>query len=384
MDMLNPALMNAYFYPAGDRGSEYLWQAVAQAQSAGQSRVRQQRLIIDGVTVVQVILEREGPWAAAVWQQLAQEMAELLGQLDPPPGRPWGMSQYYLGALVAGPYEEQNLLRQGLGLPAGPTHPPAPLPAGRLWLISPPLMREGGISVARYAWIHAPSEGARQQVQVLLWGENALLLRAELYLHRSLHSLRLYGRHERAAFWTALEQLEVAATTALEQPGDHRRAQNLRLACSKTIRGLSHLNRRHNLLRSSAYLYRQISSKLVTDEGTLFSWYTERLNEAIVQWSYDLERADRALSLAQTAVLAMPSPPATTSPPSGLPWPAYLVAGAVIALCLVDASWTIVVARAVVMTVLALVLWGWAVLRERKRWPVREVPPPKEEAGGEI
>ncbi len=380
MELYDPALSVAYFYAAGDEGVELLWQVVQPLPPGKRSHPRRRRFGTDGAGIVQVTLEREGRWGISAWQELAEEMERWLGTAwDNPPGRPWGSSRIYLAGSVTGLHEEPQLLREALALSEMPSRPMAPLPTGRLWLGIPPAMTAEGNSAATYVWLHSPREGSRQEAEALWWGEKALLLRVELYLHRALHILRQYGPRERTDFWAYLEEVETGLS--MEENA-------LRRACQTTARRAALLNRRHNLLRSSTYLYRQIAIELCQYEGSLFSWYEKRLNEALTQWGYDLERADRSIALARTVLqvqaerpagpcppveesAALPaSPPSTDKPPMAtrqpaLPWPAYLAIAALVALCLVDENYLIIAARATFLLVLSLALWVYTRFHRR-------------------
>lgn len=372
MGFYDPALVAAFFFAAGDREGERLWEVVSAAPPDGERGVRRKRISTAGTTIVQVALERTGYEEVGSWSDLSQAMAGWLGRFwDAPPDSFWGMSRIYLGAAVAGPYEEQALLAQGLSLAEEPSRPVVLLPVGRLWLASPPGMVDRGSVVATYAWFYAPTEEVRRRLEELLWDDGASFPRAELYLHRALHQLRQYGREERTAFWATLDRTENAAALALARP-DARCLGQLREASRVTVRELARLSRRHNLLRSSAYLYRQIGQELRQEGDGLFYWYEQRLQEALVQWGYDLERADRAITLARTALLAVPPPEPAPEPvpPMGKDAPAipflhYLVAAAVFAFCLVDDNWMIVLARAGVLSLLAVLSWVW--LRRQRR-----------------
>jgi len=381
MELYDPALTVAFFYPAGDEGSDLLRQAVQSPPPGKKSRLRRRRFGTDGAGIVQVALEREGHWEASTWRELAGEMERWLGMAwDNPPGRPWGSTRIYLAGSVTGLYEEQQLLQEALALPGQPSRPMTPLPTGRIWLVVPPAMTAEGNPAATYAWLHSPREGSRQEVETLWWGEKAPLLRLELYLHRALHLLRQYGPKERADFWATLEEVEAGASSPAEE-------SLLRQACRSALRKTASLNRRHNLLRSSTYLYRQMVSELCQDKGSLLAWYEKRLEEALTQWGYDLERADRSIALAQTALALQSEPPAgpptpaqpapATSPTSEgtpaaprrpiLPWPAYPVAAAIIALCLVDENYLVIAARAAFLLVLSLALWAYPRLHRSAR-----------------
>ncbi|MGB9722860.1 MAG: hypothetical protein ACP5OO_01790 [Chloroflexia bacterium] len=375
MALYDPALTVAYFYPAGDEGGELLWQILQNPPPGKKSHPRRRRVGTDGATIVQAILERDGQHESSTWPELAGEMERWLGTAwDNPPGRPWGSSRIYLAGSVTGLYEEQQLLREALPLSEMTSRPVATLPTGRLWLVLPPAMTAEGNSAATYAWLHSPREGSRQEVEALWWGEKAPLLRVELYLHRALHVLRQYGPRERADFWRALEEVEAGLSSS---PAEENA---LRRACRTAVRKTAFLNHRHNLLRSGTYLYRQMAFELCPYEGSLFSWYESRLNEALTQWGYDLERADRSIALARTALLvqsgqpAQPPTPTEAVPPApsvppGVPpaparprpfWPAHLVAAAVIALCLVDENYWVIAARAAALLVLSLAFWTYA------------------------
>ncbi len=379
MELYDPALSVAYFYAAGDEGSELLWQVVQTPPPGKRSHPRRRRFGTDGAGIVQVILEREGRWDPSAWPELAEEMERWLGMAwDNPPGRPWGSSRIYLAGSVTGLHEEPQLLREALVLPEMSSLPMATLPTGRLWMAIPPAMTAEGNSAATYAWFHSPREGSRQEVEALWWGERAPLLRAELYLHRALHILRQYGPRERADFWASLEEVEAALSSPAEEEALHR-------ACRTAVRKAALLNRRHNLLRSGTYLYRQIVIDLCQYENRLFSWYGKRLDEALTQWGYDLERADRSIALARTALLAQaerpaglssPVEPATATPPPpeqppaatrqpALPWPVYLAVAAIIALCLVDENYLVIAARTAFLLVLGLALWVYTRLRRK-------------------
>jgi hypothetical protein len=381
MEMRDPALLTAFFYPAGDRECEHLWQVVQAARPGDGSSIRRQQVTFDGATVVQMIVERQGVEKAEVWQELAQETGRCLAEVWADlPGRPWGVSQFYLAAAVARPQDEQQLLHEGLALPAETAHPMAVLPVGRLWLVSAPAMAGAGRATAVYTCVHSPAGGTRRRIEELLWGQGARLLRADLYLHRGFYSIRQYGREGRASFWAALDQLEATAAGAPDQPVAGPAQESLRRACRNALPGLALLSRRYNVLRSSAYLYRQIWAELCPDEGTLFTWYQERLSEALAQWGYDLGRADRAMAMAQTALLATASPslPPLVSPPGqeggtgrqqggwATTWPFYVIGAAIIALCLVDDSWMIVAARAGAVFLLALIAWAGLRLFRRR------------------
>lgn len=381
MELYDPALSVAYFYPAGDEGIELLWQAVQSPPLGKRSHPRRRRFGIDGAGIVQVALERDGQWASSAWMELGGEMERWLGTAwDNPPGRPWGSSRIYLGGSVTGLHEEPQLLREALALPEMPSRPMAVLPTGRLWLGIPPAMTAEGNSAATYAWFHSPREGSRQEVEALWWGEKAALLRAELYLHRALSVLRQYGPRERADFWASLEEVEAGLSSVEEDA--------LRRACQTAVRKAALLNRRHNLLRSSTYLYRQMVLELCKYEQDLFIWYGKRLDEALTQWGYDLERADRSIALARTSLLAQaerlaglrPTTEAATAPPASplppdkpptitrqpaFPWPAYLAVAAIIALCLVDENYLVIAARAAFLLALSLALWAYTRLRRR-------------------
>ncbi len=376
MEVRDPALLTAFFYPAGDPGCERLWHAVQAVRAGDGSTIRRQQQTFEGATVVQLLLERAGTEPARAWQELAQETERGLGAAWAElPGRPWGVSRFYLGAAVARPQDEQQLLHEGLAMPLDAVHPVVALPMGRLWLVQPPAMAGAGRALAAYLWVHSPAGGNRRRIEEFLWGEGAALLRAELYLHRGCHAIRQYGRAGRASLWAALDSLETAAARAPGQPPDAPAQASLRGCCRSTLPVLALLSQRQNVLRSSAYLYRQIWAGLCNDEGTLFAWYQERLAEALAQWGYDLERADRALAMAQTALLATAAPPPAPAAPvpaaegparaegRTAPWPFYLLGAAILALCLVDDSWTIVAARAgaaLLLTALALLgVWLW-------------------------
>ena len=379
MELYDPALSVAYFYPAGDEGVELLWQLVQSPPPGRKSHPRRRKFGTDGAGIVQVSLERDGQWDASAWPELAGEMERWLGAAwDNPPGRPWGSSRIYLAGSVTGLHEEPQLLHEALDLPEMPSRPMAVLPTGRLWLGIPPAMTAEGNSAAVYAWLHSPREGSRQEAEALWWGEKAALLRVELYLHRALYILRQYGPKERADFWASLEEVETLSTEE----------SALRRACRTAARKAALLNRRHNLLRSSTYLYRQIVSELCQYEQGLFVWYGKRLDEALTQWGYDLERADRSIALARTVLLTQAERPASlpvaetatalpASPPPpdksltalrqpALPWPAYLGIAAVVALCLVDENYLVIAARAAFLLVLSLALWAYTHLRRRK------------------
>ncbi|MBN1483501.1 MAG: hypothetical protein JXA37_02160 [Chloroflexia bacterium] len=371
----DPALVVAFFFAAGDRQGSELWEVVQSLPPTEESVPRRKSTSTAGATVVQVELSRRGGWEIQVWQQLSDEMGRWLGTFwDRPPESFWGVSQVYLGAVAAGPYEEQNLLAQALGLSQEAARPVVLLPVGRVWLVSAPAMVERGAVTAAYAWFYAPTEGVRQGVESLLWEDNASFMRAELYLHRALHQLRQYGREERAAFWSALDRLENTALAALAGESGQPHG-SLREASRVAGQGLARLSRRHNLLRSSSYLYGQIGRELRQDGEGFFSWYEERLQEALVQWGYDLERADRAVQLARMAWLSQIEASGREQPPSGRRmagrprecwapvWWMVLLGAAILALCLVDRDWVIVLLRAAVTTVLFLL--GWLLLR---RW----------------
>jgi hypothetical protein len=376
VELHDPALVVFFFFPSGDEGSETLWANVSASAPRGRSSARRDRFALDGSTVVQFVLEREGAWEEGTWQDLSQEMTTWLGRFaQSPPGRPWGVSQVFVGAAVTDLYEEQRVLHRQLALPETRTRAATVLPTGRLWLITPPAMTEGRPLTATYAWIYAPSRELRQQLQGQIWQKGAPFQRAELYLHRALHQLRQYGKGQRASLWTAMEQTETAAAKALIAPTDSRLGDALRRACGTVVQGLAQLSRHHNLLRSSGHLYRQIGSDLRQEEGGLFPWFEDRLKEALQQWGYDLERADRAITLCQTALLAardqsqptvapariqidpVQVPPQVVSVPARPQWPLYLIAAAVLALCLVDDSWLVVLARVGVLLVLSLLAW---------------------------
>ncbi len=380
MELYDPALSVAYFYPAGDEGIELLWQLVQTPPPGKKSHPRRRRFGTDGAGIVQVSLERDGQWDTSAWLELAGEMERWLGTAwDNPPGRPWGSSRIYLAGSVTGLHEEPQLLREALALPEMLSRPMAALPTGRLWLGIPPAMTAEGNSAAVYVWLHSPREGSRQEAEALWWGEKAALLRVELYLHRALYILRQYGPKERADFWASLEEVEAG----LSPTGEN----SLRRICQTAARKAALLNRRHNLLRSSTYLYRQIASELCQYEQGLFIWYGKRLDEALTQWGYDLERADRSIALARTVLLAqaerpaglpttetataLPAPlPLLDKPPMAarqpaLPWPAYLGLAAIVALCLVDENYLVIAARAVFLLVLSLALWVYSRLHKK-------------------
>ncbi len=381
MELSDPALVVALFFAAGDVGVGRLWQAVMTDPPKGAGTVRRRQVSLDGATVVQVSLERSGEWPATVWQEMAQAMTRWLGPFwESPPGRAWGGSRIYLGAVVAGPHEERALIGAGLAVPAETVRRVVPTPFGRIWLVSPAAVAERSPLVATYAWFHAPVKEVRAEVERWLWNDAPPLLRAELYLHRALAQLRQYRREERATFWAALERLEEVTATSLSAGAGH--LGSLQAACQVVLQNTARLGRLHTLLSSSAHLYRQIGSELRQEKGGLFSWYEERQREAIVQWGYDLERADRALALARTALAvlslnrssapagapsrASPLPPERAS--SGRPFPQWLlslIAAAVLALCLVEDNWTVVLIRLGV--VLAFLLLAWWVFRWQRR-----------------
>lgn len=377
MELHDPALVVFFFFSTGDRGSEHLWAHVTASTPKGHLDARRERFTLDGSTVVQAVLERAGSWGEEIWQDLSQTMTRWVGDfVQSPPGRPWGISWVLLGAAVTDLYEEERLLRRQMAMPDIPSRSVTTLPSGRLWLLTPPAMTEGGPLRATYAWIYAPSKETRAQLQDQLWQRGALFQRAELYLHRALHQVRQYGREERAAFWAAMEQTETAAASALIEPANVQRRDVLRRAGGTVVQGLARLSRRHNLLRSSGHLYRRLGSELRQEEGGLFPWFEDRLKEALQQWGYDLERADRAVTLCHTALLvaSYPGQPARWrgepgilgGEPDSLRWPLYVIAAAAVALCLVDDSWGIVTARLGVLLVLSL-LWGWWHHRRRRQ-----------------
>lgn len=366
MDIHNPALVTALFFAAGDRGGDRVWEIVTAGPAADLTGVRWRRVLVDGATIVQVGLARSGAWPATVWQEMTAQLADWLGWVvEEPPRHLWGGSRLYLGAVVTGLYEERRLVEEGLTVAEESIRRVVQLPVGRLWLVSPPAVSERGALLASYAWFHAPGPEIRRQVDRLLWEENAPFLRSELYLHRALHQLRQYGREERAAFWAALEQLEMVVPAVLAHPEDARSRGRLGEATRIVVRGMARLSRLHNLLRSSAHLYRQIGSELCQEGGGLFSWYEERQKEAIVQWGYDLDRADRAIALARTALVALPEPPPPRPAPAVPPWFYSLVGAAVLALSLVDRSWIVVAARLGVTLLLLLALWLFSRRRSR-------------------
>jgi hypothetical protein len=382
MDLHDPALVVVFFFAAGDRGAEHLWESVTTTPVGGESQLRHQRTTMDGATVIQVVLERSGVWESVVWQDLMQEMYRWLGRSwESPPGRPWGISRFYLGGAVAGLYEEQLLLSEGLALPEEPARRVTHLPVGRLWLVNPPAVAERGSNVASYAWFYAPAGNIRTQLERLLWQESAPLLRAELYLHRALYQLRQYQREERAAFWVSLEQLESIATSCVSRSKGAGQEGQLREICRVVTQGMARLSRLHNLLRSSAHLYRQIGTELRQEEGALFSWYEERLREATIQWGYDLDRADRAAELARMAFLALiplqPSQPeqlqqdevpARDRPTGSIPPIVFhLFTAAVLALCLVDENWVVVLVRTGVILLVLSAGWGLTRLWNRRK-----------------